>query len=147
MKETERFEKSVAESLKKVGWYPGRRIPDEKLQQWETELAEHNVGLNTYAKEFLKEFGGLEIKKLVEPYSVAFIVVPTKDIEFDLCTKEYEPEVGCELSPLGESPGHAIFAVGEDGRVYLLGDWYWIVGDNVAEAMNNIVLNIPSRKG
>ena len=142
-----RFDEVVEKALREAGWFPGRRISTDRLKMWETELAQHGVCLNRFAKEFLIEFGDLEIRTVCKPYDITLVVNPTRDIFFEFPTKEYEPEIGVRLSPLGEEPRYLILAVGDNGTVYWLGDWYWIVAESLDEAINKIVLNIPCSEG
>jgi hypothetical protein len=57
-----RFSLAAESELRKMGWYPGRRVDDAQLEQWSCVKFEDSAGylrIHPKAFHFLREFGGL----------------------------------------------------------------------------------------
>lgn len=102
--------------------------------------------LSVVASRALDEFGGLVVKVSGPGFDMAktgFTVDPRPVFsELDRLQEyasSFSPEI--ELFPLGETlDGHAILAIDQRGRVFLVMDSVMLIGETVEEAIANLIL-------
>ncbi|MGE7875605.1 SUKH-3 domain-containing protein [Bacillus paramycoides] len=130
------------EELKKAGWYEGRKIDISENVKF---LEERGFEVFESAKKFMEEFGELQFNvESIWPDGV------TKEIsEHTTCIKEVigmlnssffglEDYIDEKVIPIGSLYDFEInLYISESGRMFKSIGW---VGDNVLEALENVIL-------
>ncbi len=133
-------EDSTESVLLRVGWYPGRAVP-EKVAYWKEQLPA--FVMFDAAREALREFGGLSVEVSgpgIDHARTSFDIDPMLAIGEDDRFGSFEHAVGERLFPLGEAMrGNAFLAIGESGRVFLIGDEIAFVGRTMTEAIDSLI--------
>lgn len=142
-----RFSAKTENTLQRAGWYPGRQVPD-KLASWkDNEMLSHFEMFPT-AERILLEFGGLRVDEYGPGETCAqepFVVDPTVAAFEQELFRYFSTLVNTRLYPLGEvDNGHNYWAIGENKQVYLLMNDIQLLGDNIDEALENLII---CRKG
>src|ERR1700733_5253969 len=111
--------------LRTLGWFPGRH--DDRVNGWEDELtAKGGFLMHDAARAFLREFGGLALrKKPLRPgyKALVFNIDPTVAIGENDRFDAASIEAGDTLYPVGEAVnGHEFSAVEAKGDIYLVMD-------------------------
>jgi|SRR5215212_2566067 len=138
-----RFSAKTENTLQRAGWYPGRQVPD-KLASWkDNEMLAHFEMFPT-AERILLEFGGLRVDESGPGETCAqepFVVDPTvAAYEQELC-RYFSTLVNTRLYPLGEvDNGHNYWAIGENNQVYLLMNDIQLLGEDIDEALENLII-------
>jgi hypothetical protein len=138
-----RFTPTVDEVLRKAGWSPGRRVPDDQVDAWCRMLGD-GFTLSDAARAALAEFGGLEVaqsgpgvERAREPFELDPILAVGEEDRFQLYTEAY----GLDLFPLGEAAGsHYFLAIDPTGRTYLVMDDIQLLAESFDEALESLVL-------
>lgn len=143
------FQPNVEDVLTAAGWFPDRKVPD-LLRQWEGQLTlSDGFELFPEAERALLEFGGLDVNQSGagktcsrEPFSTDPLLAIYEGDRF----REFSQYLDTRLYPLGEACGGLCFlAIDERGRVYFLMDDLQIVGENIEEALNSLIVGIMPR--
>jgi hypothetical protein len=138
-----RFSARTENTLQRAGWYPGRQVPD-KLAYWKSNETLSRFEMFPAAERILLEFGGLKVDQEGPGETCArepFVVEPTfAAYEYDLFGY-YSNLVKTTLYPLGEvNSGYYFWAIGEDNHVYILMDDIQLLGKDIDEALENLIL-------
>jgi hypothetical protein len=146
---TTRFPEPVAQVLRAAGWFEGRDDPGTADALIAQVLAAGRAGgfefeVPAAAHRALREFGGLEVTA-----AATGLEFPGHDFSIDpvIVTRRFEVYaeldriIGGRSFPFGvDHVEHTGFALGPDGRVYLLHyTGFYIVGDTVDEALVKLV--------
>ncbi len=140
---TKRFSAQTEATLRKAGWYPGRQVP-KLVAKWKTNKMLTGFEMFPLAEKILLEFGGLKIKQRGPGESLA-----REPFQFDPTMAGYEDDrfsdflslVNTKLYPLGEAATrHYYWTIGENEHVYLLMDDIQLVGTNIDEALENLII-------
>lgn len=120
-----RFSPSAESELRKMGWYPGRRVDDAQLVQWSCLKFEERPGylrIHPKAFHFLREFGGLH-RNTIQPEANYY----RDDLHFDpieyihLLDEEWFAEelaFNEVLFPIGTFEYGDLIMMGASGRIY-----------------------------
>ena len=142
-----RFSVQTENTLRRAGWYPGRQVPD-MLDSWKADQMLCRFAMFPTAERVLLEFGGLKVNEQGPGETCArepFEVNPTLAAYERELFSYFSTLVNTSLYPLGEvDNGHNYWAVGEDDRVYLLMNDVQLLGENIDEALENLIIG---RKG
>ena len=141
---SQRFPDQVAKALRAAGW-PFTQDRSAKIRAWREQLeASAGFSMSSEAQLALDEFGGLDIRDRgagVDLARVPFRLDPTVALGEEDRFARASRLVGTDLYPLGDyEDGHALIAIGRDGRVFLLMDRVWIAGPSLDEALINLIL-------
>jgi hypothetical protein len=119
-----RFSPSAESELRKMGWYPGRRVDDAQLEQWSCIKFEDSAGylrIHPKALHFLREFGGLrcDVERPGETcYRAKFEINP--EICLSALDKNWfadELTLNETLFPIGVCE-YSVIMMGASGRIY-----------------------------
>ena len=98
------------------------------------------------AERALSEFGGLEVNQEGEGKTCArepFVLIPTVGTGAKYNFDEFSEHIGMRLYPLGEAAGGNYFlAIGETGQVFFLMHHIRLLGQNIEEALENLIRGI-----
>ena len=145
----ERFSKPVELALRDAGWFPGRNL---RHQMWDWTRALSSDGFESFpeAERVLSEFGGLNVHQDAAGVNCArepFRLEPTLAAGESDRFGEFAEFLKTTLYPLGEaSGGHYFLAIGESGQVFLLMEDLRLLGQNIEEALEKLILGIQSKK-
>lgn len=141
----ERFSNTVKLTLMDAGWFPGRNVRVE-IDQWARELRSDGFKMFHQAEKVLSEFGGLNVHQEALGVNCAresFHVLPTLAAGEADRFGEFAEYLKTTLYPLGEaSGGHYFLAIGESGQVFLLMHDIRLLGENIEEALEKLILGI-----
>jgi hypothetical protein len=145
-----RFSVQVEDILRRAGWYPGRQIPDV-VASWKGSLMlSDGFEMCQSAEKVLIEFGGLTIDQQGPGVTCA-----REPFKFDPTLAAYEGDRFSDLStliktklyPLGEtSGGHLFLAVGENEHIYLLMNDIRLLGKNIDEALERLIMGLEANE-
>ena len=145
----DRFSTETEQTLRRAGWYPGRHVPEVVSSLKDNETLS-GFEMFPAAEEVLSEFGGLKVDQQGPGETGA-----REPFQFDPALAGYEEEffsdfsrlVNTKLYPLGEAAnGHSYWAIGENGNVYLVMFEIGLLGKNIEEALDNLIIGRnPSR--
>lgn len=127
-----------------AGWMPGRR-ETQRVAEWRRML-EKPTGfrLSIAAEKALEEFGGLRVDCQgpgLECARGGFDLNPELASGEEDRFAELEEHAGGSLFPLGEAfDGQAFLAMDSIGRVYLVGDTIQLMGADMREALDSILV-------
>jgi hypothetical protein len=139
-----RFSSEAEDTLRRAGWYPGRRVPD-LVASWKATL-QVSDGFEMFpnAESFLLEFGGLSIDQHGPGESFArepFTFDPTLAAYESDRFSDFSARLNTRLYPVGEAiGGHYFLAIGENEHVYLLMNDLQLLGNNADEALENLLI-------
>jgi len=156
-----RFTPATEAALLAAGWFEGRTVPDEMMNDWLViNWFPHYTAPQGYTKispqawRVLKEFGGLSIEradhenKPTNPFVMNPLLVPDCDA-YNSGLESYVWKIGASLFPLGtiefdikSSSAHSkplAIAICDDGRVFSLDYRCRFLGNNIEEALEKIV--------
>lgn len=141
-----RFSAKAEETLRRAGWFPGRRVPDSVASWKEMLLRSDAFTMSTSAEKALLEFGGLKFAEQGEGTTCSrepFEIDPSLAMHEGDRLEEFSTLVNTRLYPLGEAWGGMCFlAIGENDRVYVLMEDIRLVGNNIDEAMETLSLGL-----
>ena len=141
-----RFSAKAEETLKRVGWFPGRQVPDSVASWKEILLDSDALTMFASAERVLLEFGGLKSMEQGEGVTCSrepFEIDPTLATYENEKFKEFSILVNTRLYPLGEAVGGLYYlAIGENDRVYMLMEDIRLVGNNMDEAMEALLIGL-----
>ena len=145
----ERFSNKVELTLRDAGWFQGRNVPDQ-VEEWTRELSSDGFEIFPEAERVLSEFGGLNVHQDApgvncarEPFRVAPTLAAGESDRFG----EFAEYLKTTLYPLGEaSGGHYFLAIGKNGQVFLLMQDIRLLGQNIEEALEKLILGIQSEE-
>lgn len=129
-----KFKNKVQEQFKKAGWYSDRNVSSKYLN------------VNTIsdfpetAREFHFEYGDLVIEDC-KPYDSEVIdKLHIEEVSAEEIINEAQYEFNKKLFPLGYlHPDHYSVYIDSDEKVYLIGDYYFIIGNSLKEGIENII--------
>jgi hypothetical protein len=133
--------------MKACGWYPGRRVDDEKVNEW-LRVGVEDFGAHIFpgALRVFQEFGGLLIGTILidlsdptEPRREARSVT-----KINVSWISWEWQVNEVLFPIAIDleDGLFHFALSASGRVYGAGTCNLFCGESFEEFLENIYLNL-----
>lgn len=157
-KTSDRFSAELEATLRSSGWYPGRRVEEDKVTTWCREIIAHS-GCRIFpaAVNVLREFGGLEIDRPRPKLSE-----DDEDYEWPPSVKfwpsSYENESGASRGWFGRewildevifpvavySIAEIYLAISPGGRVYGFGYGFWLCGETMDEALEKWSGNVPT---
>ena len=144
-----RFSLQSEQVLRGAGWFPGRQVA-AMVASWKREVTLSDVNMFPSAESVLFEFGGLKVDQrglgetcAREPFEVDPTLAAYEGDRFS----EFSPLVSTNLYPLGEAfSGNYFWAIGEDDHVYILMDDIQLLGKNIDEALENLIVGrMPQR--
>lgn len=145
----ERFSNTVELVLQDAGWFAGRNAC-EQVREWNRELLSDGFEIFPEADRVLSEFGGLDVRQDAPGVDCArepFRVVPTLAAGEADRFGEFAERLKTKLYPLGEASGGSYFlAIGENGQVFLLMEDIRLLGQNIEEALENLILGVQSEE-
>ena len=122
------------------------------VDNWRDELVREN-GFEMFpaAQSALEEFGGLHVTDRgpgVDRARESFKVDPTLAIDAEDLFEEHSRLLQKRLFPLGEAGDQAFLAIADTGEVFLIFEGVQLVGDNIEEAMTNLIegRSVPGAK-
>jgi hypothetical protein len=141
-----RFSVQAEDILRRAGWHAGRSVPDLVATWRDGLLRSHGIEMFPSAERALLEFGGLKIDEqgpgvtcAREPFEIDPILADYDGEVFG----EFSGQVGTRLYPLGEAVGGLGFlAIGENDRVYMLLDDIRLLGNNMDEALEALLIGL-----
>lgn len=144
-----RFSLQTEQVLRRAGWYPGRQVPDI-VTSWKREVMLSEFHMFPSAERVLLEFGGLNVDQrgvgetcAREPFEVDPTLAAYEGDRFS----ELSPLVSTKLYPLGEAfSGNYYWAIGEDDQLFVLMDDIQLLGKNIDEAFENLILGRMPQK-
>lgn len=140
------FRGEVLELLMQAGWYKGRTV-EGKLElpsdvQYPLEIA-----------NILAEFGGLYIRSSGAGITLSRLSIKfepawaDKESSEDGILWDYSTRIGKKLYPLGYIPDESlILCIDLAGKVYMAGDYLYLVGQSFTEGISNILLGIEGQQ-
>jgi hypothetical protein len=144
-----RFSLQTEQVLRAAGWYHGRHVP-ERVASWKREVMLSEFNMFQSAERVLLEFGGLNVDQrglgetcAREPFEVDPTLAANEGDRFS----ELSPLVSTRLYPLGEAfSGNYFWAIGQNDQLYILMDDIQLLGKNIDEALENLILGrMPQR--
>ena len=145
-----RFSRPAEETLRRVGWYPGRQVR-EMVDSWKRTL-KLSDGLEMFprAETVLLEFGGLRIDQQGPGVTCAresFTFDPTAAVYEGDRFSDFSTMLRTKLYPLGEaSGGHCFWAIGENGDIYLLMNDLILLGNTIEDALEKLLIGIAGKE-
>lgn len=144
-----RFSLQTEQVLRGAGWYPGRHVPD-MVTLWKSEAMLAEFHMFQSAERVLLEFGGLTVDQsdlgetcAREPFQVDPTLAAYEGDRFS----EFSPLVSTQLYPLGEAFNASYYwAIGEDDQLYILWDDIHLLGKNIDEALENLIIGRMPQK-
>jgi len=128
--------------LENAGWSPLRKID---IKSYEEALLADGYQINDSVRNFLSEFGGLEINHPAyrvqgEEDKSHFDPIRAIGGIYHETVEEYEKRVGENLVVIGEGyNGHLVFLISESGKVFgAYDDYLTLLGNNIIEALEAI---------
>jgi hypothetical protein len=128
---------------------------DKHIEVTKTAIKDYSIELNNefmenlsypeFVKEFMREYGSLNIKKY---YAKKDIIRDVNRVVFDISQTEgingisegYGELLGKTLFPIGSyQPENCDIAVDEDGYVYLLGEYCFCAGKELYRGIEQII--------
>jgi hypothetical protein len=141
-----RFSEQAEAVLRRAGWYPGRQVPDLVALWKETLLQSDGFEMFPSAEKALLEFGGLKIDQQGPGVSCSrepFEINPTMAMYESDRFEELVSVVDSRLYPLGEAvSGLCFLAIAENDSVYLLMDDIRVVGKNIDEGLEALLIGL-----
>ena len=138
-----RFSRHTEKTLRQAGWYPGRQVPD-LVASWKDNKMLSGFEMFPTAEMVLKEFGGLKIDEKGPGETCAretFEVNPTLAGYEEDFFRDFSTLLNTRLYPLGEvANGHCYWAIGENSQIYLLMFDIRLLGKNIDEAFENLII-------
>lgn len=139
----------TGELLRSSGWQQGRNISTES---YERSLFSNGYILSPTVKQFLHEFGGLQVRfvhpRLKQPSWFDFdpIVASRSLLKDDV--EEYARIIGeTGLVPIGQLDGNLIILMGPSGRLYgVFDDIVMQYGNDAYEALDCLCRERPSTR-
>ncbi|MEU4118699.1 SUKH-3 domain-containing protein [Kitasatospora sp. NPDC028055] len=135
-------------TLRSVGWFSGRRVDTDV---WRVSFAETGLVMHQAAKEFLAEFGGLQVGWLgagITRAREAFDLDPMNvwNSEEDRFAAWSEAR-GVKIFPVGElDHGHALLGIDEQGELYTVQPFGLATFGRLPTGMDGLVLGaMPHR--
>ena len=139
----DRFSDQTEKVLRRAGWFPGRQVP-EAVASWKTNEMLSEFEMFPSAERVLLEFGGLKVREQGPGETCArepFDVDPLQaGYEQDMFS-DYSATVNTRLYPLGEvAGGLGYWAIGDNDHIYLLIHTIQLLGQNIDEALENLII-------
>jgi hypothetical protein len=152
-----RFPADVAATLTRSGWRPGRDVADQvdawfdelaldELRQDESWSASRSAAVAA-ARHALREFGGLVVDiggpgrdHAVSPFRLYPLPLPAPNLPDVYGFGYLEAKLDRPLFPIGEVDDFQYdLAIDPDGRIYQVGDLDFALGEDIDEALVNLV--------
>lgn len=136
-----KFNPRVLAKLKAIGWHENWNAAGE-TDAWIEKLSKKGFVVNQHAVEVLTAFGGVECDRwdIGEEGSRPFQISPISA----LVEYEYINQFFSELFPLGEfMNGLSFLAVASNGTWFSVGDRFELVGNDLYDAFERILLVKP----
>jgi hypothetical protein len=138
-----RFTDETEMRLRRVGWYPGRQVP-KLVASWKKNEMLSEFEMFPSAEKVLLEFGGLIVREQGPGETCArvpFDVDPVQAGYEESMFRDYSGMVNTKLYPLGEvANGLGYWAIGENDHIYMLVHTIQLLGQNIDEALDNLIL-------
>ncbi len=136
--------------LRGIGWYPGRRVEDS-VRSWEKVLDQEGaMEMFEAARSALIEFGELRSNADgpgIDCAKSPFILDPTGCLGDGEKIGDFAERIGKRLYPLGESfNGELLLVMDEQGRVYELMDAIYFTGNDIREALVNLIVGRQAKE-
>lgn len=136
------FTEKTKKALLEAGWYEGRKID---ISEYEEVLISEGYPLNDKTKDFLMEFGGLEVTHdaYVMPDETDYFhfdpIIATDNVMRKTVSK-YEERIGRSVDVIGEAfSSHMVLMMDYEGKIYGGYDSFLTcLGENLYEAINNL---------
>lgn len=144
-----RFSAQVEDTLRRAGWYSGRQVRN-LVDAWRAQLLRSD-GFEMFpsAERALLEFGGLKIDQQGTGQTCAresFALDPTVALYENDRFGDFVAVLNTRLYPLGEAVGgHYFLTIGENERVYLLMQNVELLGNNIDEALENLIVGVETK--
>lgn len=127
-----------------AGWHKGRRAT-QRVREWRRQLEKpHGFRMSSVAERVLEEFGGIRVESQgpgLECARGGFNLDPELVSGEEDRFGDFRDQVESDLFPLGEAyNGHAFLAIDGTGRVFLLGDTIQLLGTNIYDALDAILV-------
>lgn len=131
------------QALRAAGWYPGRDI-SSLVADWFAHLCDSSMfAAFPEARRVLSEFGDITVTSLFAGVDYApgkIVLDPVLALGEQDRFESFEDDAGSRLFPLGEIyGGHAFLAIGESGRLFMVGDDLTLLGDSFEEGISNLI--------
>jgi hypothetical protein len=139
-------EEEALQILIKAGWHEGRQV---SLDEFIVKLLQEGYELFPTAKEFLKEFGYLEVRY---PFSPQYNCEPFSIFPHHIFLEKTEPQLqayeraaGVPLCAIGCSyEGHGLLMIGTNGLLYGgFGEYFWQESGEGLSALIAMIRNEP----
>jgi len=125
------FKEEIQNQFLKAGWFSGRNI--------ETQL----TGINEFPqeiKEFLYEYGDLKIKDTKSNESNVTNILDLDKVNFRSNSIYQSSVINKKLYTVGYlKPDHYMVYMDDESKVYLVGDYYFLMGNTLKEGIENIL--------
>lgn len=140
-----RFESSVEQELRAIGWYPGR-CDQERTQRWKDWASARGMVVHPRAEAAWAEFGNLAFAGGGVGITIArtsFVISPILCLGSEDALEGVAEDLGEDMSPLGQAEsGKAILVMAENGYVYATGDFDIVIGASMEDALRRMILGI-----
>lgn len=134
------FTNKVQQSFREAGWFPGRNVSCKykdvnKINEFPKSL-----------KDFLFEYGNLialDAKRYEsEVINKLLITLDYAEFEDEKDYQYYYELFGKTIYPFAkfDEDGYRI-ACDNEGKVYMIGDYYFIIGNNLQEGVENLIMD------
>ena len=146
---TDRFKQQILDTLKAAGWHERRCCNSFALKSKE-QLKASGFAVYDAALDVLKEFGELIIGESGPGQFAArtqISIEPQRALKFyteDFL--EYELVLKTLLCPIGVASDDTALGIDSEGRVYLLGNWIWLLGESFDEALETCIIGKLGRE-
>ena len=142
-----RFSTLTENTLRQAGWYPDRNVL-EQVASWKTNEILGEFDMFHTAERVLLEFGGLIIDQhgpgetcAREPFEIDPTLAAYEGDRFN----ELSTVVNTRLYPLGEvANGTSFWAIGDNEHVYILMNEIQLLGKNIDEALESLIIGRES---
>ncbi|MBP2326260.1 hypothetical protein JOF56_006645 [Kibdelosporangium banguiense] len=140
----QRWSAETDKVLRDAGWRPGRKV---STVEWERTLADHGgFRIHPAAREFLAEFGGLEVGARGPGRTMAKLAFRLDPVAAEWDDEIFEvlsDEAGTYLFPIGEADRrNSYLGMAADGKVYIGMDTVSLFAADAEEALEKLVEGI-----
>jgi hypothetical protein len=126
------FSDHAKEILQQVGWYPGRSIEMNRIDDW------YRSSIPSVVLDFMKEFGDLRIRS--QTGSIIFTIVFGEMDGYEPDAQYIREYLGISLVPIGNTSG-GVLLMGPEGGCYETDVSSYLVfrGESGPEAVDNLI--------
>lgn len=140
------FNPEVIGLLQKAGWYEGRNAVGAFSLPSDVQYPPDII-------QVLNEFGGLFVHSSGTGISLSRLSInfepswADKESSEDGILWDYATRLGYKLYPLGYIADESLMLCMDlDGKIYMVGDYLYLVGESFSEGIGNVLLGIEGKQ-